>query len=126
MFGFGRPKDPDMRALRKEGRRIVAENHRLRGKIESQAKEMSVMREELRRLECIVREYQEMIFKKKGLKYNKKDDHDDDGHLPKKPGAPIGHKGTTREIPKKVDEHKDVRIDHCPDCGLGDITPCQR
>ena len=126
MFGFGRPKDPDMRALRKEGRRIVAENHRLRGKIESQAKEMSVMREELRRLECIVREYQEMIFKKKGLKYNKKDDHDDDGHLPKKPGAPIGHKGTTREIPKKVDEHKDVRIDHCPYCGLGDITPCQR
>lgn len=126
MFGFGKSKDPDVRALRKEGRRIVAENHRLRAKVESLEKVVTVMREEQRRLECIVREYQEMLFKKKALRDNKKDDHDDDDPAPKKPGAPIGHKGTTREIPKKVDEHKDVRIDHCPDCGSGDITPCQR
>lgn len=126
MFGFGKHKDPDIRTLRKEGRRIVAENHRLRGKIESQAKEMSVMREEMRRLELVIKEYQEMLFKKKGLRYNKKGDQDDDNDMPKKPGAPIGHKGTTRETPKKVDEYKDVRIDHCPDCGSGDITPCQR
>ena len=125
MFGFGRPKDPDIKALRKEGRRIVAENHRLRGKVESQAKEMSVMREEMRRLECIVREYQEMLFKKKGLRY-KKDDPDEEGddHIPKKPGAPIGHKGTTRKAPDRVDEHKDVRIDKCPECSSPDITPC--
>ena len=113
-----------MRALRKEGRRIVAENHRLRGKIESQQKEMSIMREEMRRLECIVREYQEMLFKKKALRYSKKDDHDDDDHTPKKPGAPIGHKGTTRQVPDRVDEHKDVRIDKCPECSSPDITPC--
>jgi len=126
LFGFGKSKDPDIRSLRKEGLRIVGENHRLRRKNENLEKEMNIMREELRRLECIVREYQEMIFKKKGLKYNKKDDHDDDDYAPKKPGAPPGHKGTTREIPKKVDEYKDVRIDHCPDCGSDDITPCQR
>ena len=124
MFGFGRPKDPDIRALRKEGRRIVAENHRLRGKIESHEKEMNVMREEIRRLECIVKEYQEMIFKKKGLRYKKDDPDDDDNHTPKKPGAPIGHKGTTRQAPDRVDEHKDIRIDKCPECSSADITPC--
>ena len=123
MFGLGKPKDPYIKALRKEGRRIVAENHRLRGKIESHEKEMNVMREEIRRLECIVKEYQEMLFKSKGLRYKK---DDDDDHTPKKPGAPIGHKGTTRQIPDRVDEHKDIHIDKCPECSSVDITPCGR
>jgi len=124
LFGFGRSKDPDIRALRKEGRRIVAENHRLRLRNESLIKDMAAMREELRRLECIVREYQEMIFKKKGLRY-KKDDHDgNDNDMPKKPGAPMGHKGTTRQVPDRIDEHKDIHIDKCPECSSPDITPC--
>ncbi len=126
MFGFGKHKDPDIRALRREGRRIVAENHRLRGKIELQAKEMSVMREEMRRLELIIKEYQEMLFKKKGLRYKKDDPDDDDDHTPKPPGAPVGHKGTTRQVPDRVDEHKDVHMDKCPECSSTDITPCER
>jgi len=125
LFGFGKPKDPDLRSLRKEGLRIVRENHRLRRKNENLEKEMNIMREELRRLECIVREYQEMIFKKKALKY-KKDDHDDDDHIPKKPGAPIGHEGTTRQTPKRIDEHKDVHIDRCPECSSDKLTPCKK
>lgn len=126
MFGFGKSKDPDVKALRREGLNLVKENHRLRRRNENLQKEMNIMREELRRLECIVREYQEMLFKKKALKYNKKDDHNNDDHTPKKPGAPIGHKGTTREIPKRVDEHKDVRIDKCPECSSTGITPCRK
>ena len=124
MFGFGKHKEPDIKTLRKEGRRIVAENHRLRGKLESQAKEMSVMREEMRRLELIIKEYQEMLFKKKGLRYKKDDPDEDDDHTPKKPGAPVGHKGTTRQVPDRIDEHKDVHIDRCPECSSPDITPC--
>ena len=124
MFGFGKHKDPDIRALRKESRRIVAQNHRLRAKIESQAKDISILREELRRLGLIIREYQEMLFKKKALRYSKKDDHDDDDHTPKPPGAPIGHKGTTRQAPDRIDEHKDIHIDKCPECSSPDITPC--
>lgn len=126
MFGFGRPKDPDIRSLRREGLKIVAENRRLRRQNENLQKEMGVMREELRRLECIVREYQEMLFKKKALKYGKKDDSDDDNHTPKKPGAPIGHEGKTRQVPKRVDDHKDVHIDKCPECSSTDITPCEK
>lgn len=127
MFGFGKQKDPDIKALRKEGRRIVAENHRLRGKIESHEKEMNVMREEIRRLECIVREYQEMIFKKKALRNKKDDSYDkDNGRSPRKPGAPFGHKSTTRNIPDRIDEHKDIHIDKCPECSSTDITPCSK
>jgi hypothetical protein len=126
LFGFGRPKDPDIKALRKEGLRIVSENHRLRAKVESLEKEINAMREETRRLECIVREYQEMLFKKKALRYNKKDDHNNDDHTPKKPGAPLGHEGTTRKTPDRIDEHKDVHIDKCPECSSTKITPCKK
>ncbi len=124
MFGFKRTSDPDLRALRKEGLRIVRENHHLRRKNESLAKDMTVLHEEIRRLQFIVKEYQQMLFKKKALFHKK--DSDDDDHTPKKKGAPIGHEGTTREIPHRVDEHKDVHIDKCPECSSDKLTPCDR
>lgn len=124
MFGFKRSQDPDLRALRKEGLRIIRENHHLRRKNESLHKEMGILREEIRRLSFIIKEYQEMIFKKKALSRRK--DSDDDDHTPKKKGAPVGHEGVTRDIPKRVDEHKDVHIDKCPECGSGDLTPCEK
>ncbi|MFH1752786.1 MAG: IS66 family transposase [Candidatus Omnitrophota bacterium] len=127
MFGFGKSKNPDnIRSLRREGLTLARENRRLRLRNEYLEKEMAIMHEEIRRLGFIVKEYQEMLFKKKALKYNKKDNRDDDSHIPKKPGAPVGHKGATREIPGRVDEHKDVRIDRCPECDSGDITPCAK
>ncbi len=125
MFGFKRNNDPDLRALRKEGLRIVRENHHLRHKNESLQKDMTALHEEVRRLQFIIKEYQQMLFKSKALK-SKRDDHDDDESTPKKKGAPIGHEGATREIPKRVDEHKDVHIDKCPECSSGDITPCEK
>jgi transposase len=124
LFGFKRANEPDLKALRKEGIRIVRENHHLRDKNESLVKEMAIMREEMRRLEFMVKEYQQMLFKKKALRY-KKDDHDDDD-MPKKKGAPVGHEGTTRKIPDRVDEHKDVRIDKCPECSSDKLTPCDK
>ena len=124
MFGFKRANDPDLRTLRKEGLRIVRENHHLRCKNESLAKDMTVLREEIRRLQFIVKEYQQMLFKKKAL-FHRKDKNDDD-HTPKKKGAPVGHEGTTREIPKRVDEHKDVHLDKCPECSSDKLTPCGR
>ena len=82
MFGFKRKNDPDTKPLsRGEGIRIVRENHHLRDKNESLVKEMAIMREEMRRLEFMVKEYQQMLFKKKALKY-KKDDRDDDDDMP--------------------------------------------
>ncbi|OGW93136.1 MAG: hypothetical protein A3I73_01420 [Omnitrophica bacterium RIFCSPLOWO2_02_FULL_45_16] len=68
MFGFKRSQDPDLRALRKEGLKIVRENHRLRSKVESLEKDMNIMREEIRRLQFIIKEYQQMLFKSKAQK----------------------------------------------------------
>jgi len=125
LFGFKRSQDPDLRALRKEGLKIVRQNHHLCRQNESFQKEMSVMREEIRRLQFIIKEYQQMLFKSKAQKPPKKDD-DNDCHLPKIKGAPLGHEGTTRQISKRVDEYKDVHIDKCPECGSGDLTPCEK
>ncbi len=125
LFGFKRPRDPDLRALRKEGLRIVRENHHLRCQNENLQKEMGILREEIRRLQFIIKEYQQMLFKPKALK-PKRDDHDDDDNTPKKKGAPIGHEGTTRQTPKSVDEHKDVHLDRCPECSSTDISPCDK
>lgn len=124
LFGFKRPQDLELRALRKEGLKIVRENHRLRSKVESLGKDMNIMREEIRRLHFIIKEYQQMLFKSKMQKPPKKDDNDD--HTPKKKGAPIGHEGSTRKIPDRVDEHKDVRIDRCPECSSAGLTPCDK
>lgn len=123
MFGFKR-EEADIRVLRKEALSILRENHRLRHQNESLQKGMAAMREEIRRMQFIIKEYQQMLFKSKALKSPKKDDNDD--HTPKKKGAPVGHEGATREIPKRVDEHKDVHLDKCPECGSGGLTPCEK
>jgi transposase len=125
LFGFKR-EETDTRALRKEALNILRENRRLRRHNESLQKGMAVMREEIRRMQFIIKEYQQMLFKSKALKSHKKDDHNDDDRTPKKKGAPVGHEGTTRDIPKRVDEHKDVHIDKCPECGSSNITPCEK
>ena len=124
MFGFRKPQDTDIRTLRKEGLRIVQENHHLHRQNDDLQKEMGSMREEMRRLQLIIKEYQEMLFKKKALTH--RNDKDDDTHVPKKPGAPIGHEGATRHIPSRVDEHKDVRLDRCPECSSDTVTPCEK
>ena len=122
MFGFRKTNKPDRRPREEL---LEKENGLLRQEIQKLQKETGILREELRRLESIIQEYRGMFFKSKALKA-KKDDRDDNKHTPKKPGASIGHEGTTRQVPKKVDEHKDVHIDRCPECSSPDITPCAR
>jgi transposase len=124
LFGFKKAEYPDLKTLREEGLKIARENHRLRRKNDSLEEDMAILREEIRRLHFIVKEYQQMLFKKKSLTHNK--DKDDDNRAPRKKGAPIGHEGTTRKIPDRVDEHKDVRLDICPECSSPDLTPCEK
>lgn len=123
MFGFKKTKKPDTRRPREEV--LERENNLLRQQNQKLQKETAILREELRRLESVIQEYRDTLFKKKSLK-SKRDNRDDDTPAPKRPGAPPGHEGSTRQIPKRVDEHKDVRIDKCPECSSTDITPCAR
>jgi transposase len=42
-----------------------------------------------------------------------------------KPGAKIGHPGSRRPAPEKIDQRKEHRLDRCPDCG-GTLQRCRR
>jgi transposase len=42
-----------------------------------------------------------------------------------KPGAKVGHPGTRRPTPRRIDERKDHRLDRCPHCG-GELQRCNR
>ncbi len=123
MFGFKRSKDPRLESLRKENELLHSQIRQLRDENNKLNKALGVLREELKRLEFIIQDYRQSLFKKKGL-FRKKDDDDD--YTPKKKGAPLGHKGTTREVPKRVDEHKDILLIQCPECSSKNLTPCDK
>lgn len=122
MFGFQRSKDTRLQRLFKENELLSSEVRRLRDENSKLNKALGVLREELKRLDSIIQDYRQTLFKKKGL-FRKKDDDD---HTPKKPGAPVGHEGATRQIPKRVDEHKDVRLTQCPECHSKNLSPCDK
>ena len=126
MFRFKKAKDSDTQLLREENLKLVRENHHLRKENTGLQKTVSLLREEFRSLQLLVKEYQQMLFKKKALKFKKKKDKDDDNHAPKTGGAPKGHPGKTREIPDRVDEHKDVHLFECPECSGRGLSPCKR
>ena len=112
--------------LREENLKLSRENHRLRKETNKLEEMLNSLREDFRGLQLLVKDYQQMLFKKKALKYKKKKDEDDDDHAPKKKGAPNGHPGKTRKVPDRVDEHKDVHLFECPECSGRGLSPCKR
>jgi len=82
----------------------------------------NLLREENRLLKLQIVELRQKFFKKN----TPKPEDDDPPHSPKRRGAPVGHVGTTRKTPDHVDEHVDVRLDRCPECGGTDLRACQR
>jgi hypothetical protein len=46
----------------------------------------------------------------------------------KRPGRPGGHPGTCRPVPGRVDDHVEVPLPSCPECGgpVGDVAPIVR
>lgn len=95
--------------LREQNRQLTEENAQLREKI--------------RLLELQVEEYRQKFFKPKGGQH---DSDDTSAHPPKKRGAPTGHLGKTRSIPDHFDEHVDVRLSQCPECGSNNLSQCDR
>ena len=100
MFRFRRGKDPQTTTLLQENLKLARDNHHLRKKSKKLEKEVSFLRQEFRRIQLLVKDYQEMLFKKKSLRY-KKDNKDDDNnnHTPKPGGAP---KGASRRYKKNT------------------------
>lgn len=45
--------------------------------------------------------------------------------VPKKRGAPFGHKGRTRTKPSRIDEEIEVTVKKCPYCGSEELSKCK-
>jgi len=87
-------------------------------------KKVTDLEEENRRLKEQVAEYRALLFKSNRNTASEKDAQP--GRIPKKRGAPKGHPGTTRKTPDRVDEHVDVFLEECPECGGHDLKECKR
>lgn len=87
-------------------------------------KKVTDLEEENRRLKEQVAEYRALLFKSNRNTASEKDAKP--GRIPKKRGAPKGHPGTTRKTPDRVDEHVDVFLEECPECGGHDLKECKR
>lgn len=87
--------------------------------------ENDLLREENRLLKLRIEELQEKVFKKNKQKHEE-DDDDKPVPPPKKRGAPQGHPGKTRPVPDHFDEHVDVELTQCPECGGKDLGACNR
>jgi len=116
-------QESDVRQLRRQVSRLDKKAQRLDQKTARQAEKIQTLEEENRLLKLQLKEFREKFFKK-----NKPKDSEDDEKKPppKKRGAPKGHPGTTRKKPDHVDEHVDVRLSECPECGGKHLKPCKR
>lgn len=85
--------------------------------------ENNQLREENRFLKLQIEELRQKFFKKNTPE---PEDRDETPHSPKKRGAPTGHPGKTRPVPDHFDEHVDVQLAQCPECGGHNLSACNR
>jgi hypothetical protein len=90
--------------------------------MEQLKEENAQLREENRLLKLQIEELRQKFFKKN----TPKPEDDETPHLPKKRGAPEGHPGKTRPVPDHFDEHMDVKLSQCPQCGGHNLSTCSR
>jgi len=103
---------------------LGARNRRLEKKNERLEDNIAAVMEENRLLKLQVEEYRQKFFKKN--KGKDRDQEDQSPRMPKKRGAPKGHPGKTRKKPDHVDDHVDVHLSQCPECGGRHLRPCKR
>ncbi len=95
--------------LETENDKLKRENDELKGRLKERDKELSEEKDKTKM-------YAKMIFKEKTKNPNKK-----------KRGGQIGHKGVSRKrpAPESVQEHVDVTLEICPECG-DELGGCKR
>jgi len=76
-------------------------------------------------VKVVVLEYDLKQMREKWFSRKKKKKPAEPETLPKKKGAPIGHKGWFRKKPKKIDVTEEVELNRCPQCGSTDLSECR-
>jgi len=122
MTNFRKHEDPDVRWLYSENKRMRRDNEQITRINRKLTQNIKYMQVEIKELMLQVKDLKEQIFKKtakkKWFSWKKEEDDEkeEDDKRPKKPGAKKGHKGETRKVPDRVDEHQDVMLKACPEC----------
>jgi transposase len=94
---------------------LKEELNRKNGRIRELESENRLLRQELAQLRT-------KLFGHKTKDKDKKDAKKE----PKKRGAPVGHPGWFRKVPKKIDKTVELYPERCPCCGAKDITKYDR
>ncbi|MEA1937152.1 MAG: IS66 family transposase [Patescibacteria group bacterium] len=122
--------------LQHKNKTLKDKNQQLKEQLEEQKEQLEEQKgqlteqkekleEKIRDLEIQLNEYRQMLFKKKAVK-DVFDQENNKKKVLKKKGAPVGHPGTTRKIPKRVDIHKDIHVYECPHCQGNNLSQCNR
>jgi transposase len=99
-------RENENKRLKKEH---AEDKKRLEKEIENLNNQLNLLKSQNQKLAENVNTYTKMIFARKDRPGQKSD---------KKRGAQIGHIGTGRKYPERIDEIKHVSLLVCPDCGL--------
>lgn len=112
-----------------ENIRLKEENNKLRSQIEERDKIIIELKEEVRLLQNKIENLKESLLyayqygiKRKPIVEQKTTEKT----YPKKRGAPLGHKGKSRNRPKQIDERFEYLLKKCPKCGSEKIKMCGR
>ena len=108
--------------LDKKAQKLDKKRQCLKQENTQQSEKIQTLEEENRLLKLQLKEFRDKFFKKN----KSKDEEDEKKSPPKKRGAPKGHPGTTRKKPDHVDNHIDVHLDKCPECGGKHLKRCKR
>lgn len=100
--------------LRWQNRRLKKQNRRQRKRIEE-------LEESNKRLRLELAEYRQLRFKSKPAVEDSTVQR-----LAKKGGAPKGHPGWSRTVPRRANEHIEVTLQQCPRCGGRHLRSCKR
>jgi transposase len=100
--------------LRRQNKRLKKQNCRQQKRIEE-------LEESNKRLRLELLEYRQHRYKSKPAVENPTVQR-----VAKKRGAPKGHPGWSRTVPKRADDHIEVTLQQCPECGGRHLRSCKR
>lgn len=104
------------KSQKEKAERLEKENEELKKEMKDLKGRLDELEKKLDREIEIKEKYRGMLFK------TRKKETAKEGK--RKPGGQIGHEGTARRKPKRIDEEKEVFLSHCPDC-QNELTPSE-
>jgi transposase len=115
-------KEKELLSLKEENRKLKENLNQLNRELVQQLARIRKLEEEIEQLKD---ENQKLRLELFGLKPSKKKEEKSSDEVPrqesKKLGPPVGHKGTSRKKPEKVDRTVVLKLDSCPYCD-GEIS----